>query len=166
MEASACACERIWWAILLILFSASPPEQFPSRICESTPNSAWKGFLAISMDYLRTTITYFWGFGRRLDQTMACCKFGRVMFVFWGHQNCTYGAWLGPSATNHCCCTLWPLLYDSRWPVDEKFRGFCPECDAFVEVYHGKSQEQVRINKEKNTYGKIVSDDLKEKNTQ
>ena len=42
----------------------------------------------------------------------------------------------------------------------------CPKCDAFVEVYHGKSQEKVRINKEKNIYGKVVSNDLKEKNTQ
>ena len=42
----------------------------------------------------------------------------------------------------------------------------CPKCDAFVEVYHGKNQEQVRINKEINTYGKVVSNDLKEKNTQ
>ena len=65
---------------------------------------------------------------------------------------------------------IWGGAHDIE-PFDEEDYSIvtnlsCPECDAFVEVYHGKSQEQVRINKEKNIYGKVVSNDLKEKNTQ
>ena len=37
----------------------------------------------------------------------------------------------------------------------------CPQCEAYVEVYHGKDSDQIRKDKEKQLYGKVVSDDLK-----